>query len=581
MSGKRTVVSRRKFLTLAGVSAAAGLAAACAPAAQPTAAPEATTAPAAEATAAPEPTTAPEPTAAPEPTTAPAEAPAASEQTLIIGRGGDSVALDPAIITDGESARVCLAIYDQLVVLEGASTKPVPWLAESWTTSDSKVWDFKLRADVKFHDGEPLTAQAVKWNFDRWQDPNSKFRFPSQKYEYWDTEMSTIVDTTEVVDDLTFRITLKEATVLILPKLALFNFGIASPKAVEAQGESYATQAGTPVGTGRFKFESWVPNDKITVVRNDDWWGGKVTLPYTQAPKLEKIIWRSIPDNNTRFAEFQAGTLDQADVAQTDLVTLEGNQDFVITITPSLGVGYIAFNFAKPPFDKLEVRQAWAHAVNWDALIETFYGEYGARASCFQPPAILGHNPNLKAFEYNPDLAKELLAKAGLPDGFETDFWYIPVIRGYFPESKALSEAMAADLAKVGITVNLKTEDWGVYLTDRSEGKFPAWALGWGSDNGDPDNFIGYHFIWKDGKTPNVEDAYNNPKLQELLRKGQVVADPAEREKIYQDAEQIVYDDVARIPVAWPVGQAVDRSYVKGRQQWVFRDLLEYFFIEK
>ncbi len=573
MSSRKTLVTRRRFLTLAGMSAAAGLAAACAPAAQqPAAAP--TTAPEAPAAEAP---------AAPEPTTAPTEAPAApaAEQTLIIGRGGDSVALDPAIVTDGESARVCTAIYDTLVVLEGASTRPVPWLAESWSTEDSVVWDFKLRAGVTFHDGEPLTAQAVKWNFDRWQNPDNPFRYPSQKYEYWDTEMSEIVDSTEVVDDLTFRIKLKVPTVLILPKLSLFNFGIASPKAVEAQGESYATQAGTPVGTGRFKFESWVPNDKITAVRNDDWWGGKAALPYTQMPRLNKIIWRSIPDNNTRFAEFQAGTLDQADIAQTDLVTLEGDPNYVFTVTPSLSVGYIAFNHAMPPFDKLEVRKAWAHAVNWDALIETFYSKYAVRATCFQPPAILGHNPNIKPYEYNPDLAKELLAQAGLPDGFETDFWYVPVIRGYFPDSKALSEAMAADLAKVGIRLNLKTQDWGAYLADRKDGKFPVWALGWGSDNGDPDNFIGYHFIWNDGKTPNVEDGYNNPKLQELLRKGQVVSDLAEREKIYQEAEQIVHDDVARIPIAWPATVAVDRSYVKGRKQWVFRDQYENFYIEK
>ena len=558
MFSKKTVVTRRTFLTLAGVSAAAGLAAACAPAAQRPAA---------------------------EPTTAPAEpqAPAApvAEQTLIIGRGGDSVGLDPAIVTDGESARVCTAIYDTLVVLEGASTKTVPWLAESWSTEDSKVWDFKLRAGVKFHDGEPLTAQAVKWNFDRWQNPDHPYRYPSQKYEYWDKEMSGVVQSTEVVDDLTFRITLKEPSVLILPKLALFNFGIASPKAVEAQGESYATQAGTPVGTGRFKFESWTPNDKITAVRNDDWWGSTVTLPYTQMPRITRIIWRSIPDNNTRLAEFQAGTLDTADIAQTDLATLENDPNYVFTVTPSVSVGYIAFNHATPPFDKLEVRKAWAHAVNWDALIETFYSKYAKRATCFQPPSILGHNPNIKPYEYNPELAKQLLTQAGLSDGFETDFWYVPVIRGYFPDSKALSEAMAADLAKVGIRLNLKTEDWGAYLSDRKEGKFPVWALGWGSDNGDPDNFIGYHFIWSDPTKPNVEDGYNNSRLQELLRKGRVVSDIAEREKIYQEAEQIVHDDVARIPIAWPASVAVDRSYLKGRKEWVFRDQYENFYIEK
>ena len=193
----------------------------------------------------------------------------------------------------------------------------------------------------------------------------------------------------------------------------------------------------------------------------------------------------------------------------------------------------------------------------------------------------MGHNPQIKAYEYSPDKAKELLKKAGLEGGFETDFWYIPVVRGYFPDSKALSEAMAADLAKVGIKLNLKTEDWGAYLKDRKDGKFPIWALGWGSDNGDPDNFIGYHFIWSDPTKPNIEDSYNNPKLQELLQKGRTEADPAKRENIYQEAEQIVHDEVPRIPVAWPATPSFQKKYVKGLEQWVFRDRWEYISLEK
>ncbi len=183
-SKKANRLTRRHFLALTGMTAAAGLAA-CAPAAPVAKAPEAATEQApAEAAATVEPTA----------------APAAKESVFIVGRGGDSVGLDPAIMTDGESARVCNPIYDTLTRYDD-KLKIVPWLAESWTTADSKVWDFKLRQGVKFHDGEPLNAEAVKWNFDRWQDPNNPYRYPSQKYEYWDIEFSQLVDTTEVVDD--------------------------------------------------------------------------------------------------------------------------------------------------------------------------------------------------------------------------------------------------------------------------------------------------------------------------------------------------------------------------------------------
>ncbi len=132
-------------------------------------------------------------------------------------------------------------------------------------------------------------------------------------------------------------------------------------------------------------------------------------------------------------------------------------------------------------------------AINRDALVKNFYAEGDMVADGFQPPAILGSKPTLK-IEYNPEKAKALLTEAGFPDGFSTEFWYVPVIRGYSPDGKAIAEAIAVDLAKIGVKVELKTEDWGAYLEHRNEGKFPMWMLGWGSDNGDPDNFIGYHF---------------------------------------------------------------------------------------
>ena len=292
------------------------------------------------------------------------------------------------------------------------------------------------------------------------------------------------------------------------------------------------------------------------------------------------MIFRSIPDNSARFAELQAGTVQQADLAQTDLPAAQADPNLTVNILPSLSTGYIAFQQCTKPFDKPEVRQAIAHAVNWAALIEPFYGKFGQEAGSFQPPAILGSNPGVKPYEYNPDMAKELLKKAGLADGFETDFWYIPVVRGYFPDSKAIGEAIAADLAKVGIKVSLKTEDWGAYLDDRLKGKFSMWMLGWGSDNGDPDNYLGWHFGHPVGE-PKAEDCYGNDKVAQLLIDGRLEADPAKREKIYQQAEVLVHDDVARVPVVWTSGVSVFRKDVKGYQPVVFRSWYEYLWISK
>jgi peptide/nickel transport system substrate-binding protein len=493
--------------------------------------------------------------------------------TLIVGRGGDSVSLDLATVTDGESWRVGGEIMDTLVKLEGTSTKVVPWLAESWESADGKTWTFKLRKGVKFHDGTPADAEAVKWNFDRWRDENNEWRF-GRTFEYYTHEFGedyAIVDT-KAIDETTFQFTLANPSAVVLYKLPLSTFGIASPKAIQEQGDTYGTPAGSAVGSGPFKFVEWVPDDHITLERNPDWWG--------DGPKLDRLIFRSIPDNSARLAELLAGTVHTADLAQTDMATAAADPNIFSIVNPAMSTGYIAFQQCTPPFDKVDVRWAIAHAVNRQALVDTFYTDQDSLATGFQPPAILGSNPDLPEIEYNPDKAKERLAQAGLPDGFKTEFWYIPVIRGYFPDSKAIAEAIAVDLAKVGIEVELMTEDWGAYLEDRNVGKFPMWMLGWGSDNGDPDNYIGWHFIHPVGQ-PKEEDCYDNDELAQLLIDGAQEPDIAKREKIYQQAEQIVHDDMARLPVAWTAGQSFWRNEVKGREPVVFRSWFEKTWIEE
>ncbi len=530
------------------------------------AAPAGSTAPAADATAAPAEEAGATDDSAP--------GPEDMDGTLIVGRGGDTVSLDAGTATDGESARVLGEIVEPLIRLEGTSTKPIPWLAESWETEDSQTWTFHLREGVTFHDGTPFNAEAVKFNMDRWRDPENEFRL-GRTFEYYQYEFGEglAIEEVNVIDDLTLELVLSHPSSVLLNKLSLaFSFGINSPAAIQEQGDTYGTPAGTSVGTGPFKFVEWVPDDHITVERNDDWWGPR--------PNLARIIWRSIPDNSARFAELQAGTIHQADVAQTDLALADADPNLHLYVQPSLSTGYIAFQQCIEPFDKIEVRQAIAHAVNWAAMIPAFYGEYGELAGSFQPPAILGSNPEIQPFAYDPELAQELLTQAGLPDGFTTDFWYIPVVRGYFPDSKAIGEAIAADLAKVGIIVNLVTEDWGAYLEDRLQGEFPMWMLGWGSDNGDPDNYIGYHFAQVPGGEPRAEDCYVNDELGQLLIDGSTVSDTAEREQIYQQAEQIVHDDVARIPVVWATTPIVFRSDVKGYTPVVFRSWYEYIWID-
>ena len=182
----------------------------------------------------------------------------------------------------------------------------------------------------------------------------------------------------KIIDEYTVQVTLKQPSAVLLAKLSLAGvFSMLDPKEVEKQGDKYGTPASKPIGTGPYKFVEWVKDDHITLERNTDWWGG--------APRLAKLIYRSIPDNSARFAELKAGTIFQADLAQTDLPAAAKDPNLTIYKPPALSTGYIAFQQCTKPFDKVEVRQAIAYAVNWGALIKPFYGENGA--ACRLVPA--------------------------------------------------------------------------------------------------------------------------------------------------------------------------------------------------
>jgi peptide/nickel transport system substrate-binding protein len=345
-------------------------------------------------------------------------------------------------------------------------------------------------------------------------------------------------------------------------------FAISSPAAFEAAGEDYGTPAVGAVGTGPFKFVEWVEGDHITVEANADYWGG--------APKVEQIIFRVIPDDSARFLALSAGDihgLEQATVE--DLTTAEGDSNLYILTRPALNTAYLAFNYKLVEFQDIRVREAVAHAINREGLVENFYGNYGEVAKNLLPPLVWGHNDAIEDWAYDPDLSRQLLADAGFPDGLSEvtvaddildvegnvvhaagdklplRLYYMPVTRFYYPSPQEIGEAMAADLANAGFNVELYLEgDWTTYLGSRRDGLLVGmYQLGWGGDNGDPDNFTGYFF--GGGAEPiQREGWYQNVELADLLYQALITPDQAERETMYQQAEQLMHDDIMRIWIA-------------------------------
>jgi peptide/nickel transport system substrate-binding protein len=508
------------------------------------------------------------------PAAAPTEAAtptAEGPKTFIFGRGGDSVQLDSAIVTDGESFRVTGQVLEPLYQFDKGSTKPVPALATGCTPNAAGTeWVCELRQGVKFHDGTDFNADAVIFNFERWRFTTNPYHFASQVFEYYEAQFggfddASLITSVEKTGDYTIKFILSAPQAPFLANLAMDMFAISSPDAIKKNGENYGTPAVGAVGTGPFVFKEWVEGDHITVTANDNYWGGR--------PKIDEIIWRVIPDDSARFLALKAGDIHGLETATVeDLASAETDPELTIMTRPALNTGYLAFNYKIKEFQDINVRKAVAYAINRQAIVENFLGSYGEKATNFLPPSMLGHNTDIEDWTYDTELAKQYLTDAGFPNGLsevtvaedilDADgnvvykagdkiplrFYYMPVTRFYYPSPKEIGEAMAADLAKAGINAELYLEgDWATYLGSRRNGLLVGlYMLGWGGDNGDPDNFHCYFFCT--GKEPIAREGwYQNAKLVDILLEAQTSVDTAVREKLYKQAEQMLHDDVARL----------------------------------
>ncbi len=525
----------------------------------------------------------------------PAEPAAPAEpKTFIFGRGGDSVQLDPSIVTDGESFRVTGQVLEPLYQYEHGTTTAIPALATGCTANaDSSEWTCALREGVKFHDGTDFNADAVIFNFDRWKFTDNPYHFESQTFEYYEYmwfgfDDDSVITAVEKVDDFTVKFVLGAPLAPFLANLAMDMFAISSPAAIEAAGEDYGLPAVGAVGTGPFKFVEWIEGDSITVEANADYWGG--------APGTSEIIFRVIPDDSARFLALKAGDIHAFEQAVVeDLASAEADSDLYVLTRPALNTGYLAFNYKIKEFNDKNVRLAIYHAINRPGLIENFYGDYGEAAETFLPPLIWGKNKDITAYEYDPDVAKQYLADAGFPDGLSEvtiaedivdaegtvlytagdkiplTLFYMPVTRFYYPSPEEIGTAMAADLANAGIIANLELAgDWSTYLGLRRNGHLVGlYMLGWGGDNGDPDNFHNYFFgglsSADEVKEPDAREGwYANQEVATLLYKAAINPDQAERTALYEQVEQLLYDDVARIWIAHNNTPLVFSSTVSG-----------------
>ncbi|MGG3573705.1 ABC transporter substrate-binding protein [Bacillus gobiensis] len=476
------------------------------------------------------------------------------KKTLIYGRGGDSTSLDPITTTEGEAFKVTQNIFETLLEYGEQDTTIQPGLAKKWEVSDDGLtYTFDLEEGVKFHDGTDFNAEAVKFNFDRWMNGDEE-KFPYYTmFGGYKKDEGHVIKEIKVLDDYKIQFILKRPQAPFLKNLAMSPFGIASPAAIEKSGDKFREQ---PVGTGPFKFVDWKPNDRITIEKNEDYWG--------EGAKLDEIIFRSIPENSARLNALQGGEIDIMDgVNPSDLKTIESNPDLKKLERPSMNIGYLGFTVNKEPFNNKLVRQALNYAVNKQEIIDSFYGGLAEPAKNPLPPSLEGYNNDIEEYPYDPEKAKQLLAEAGYPDGFEMDLWAMPVPRPYMPDGMKIAEKIQADFEKIGVKAEIVTYEWATYLDKLTKGEGEAYLLGWTGDNGDPDNFI-YTLLDKDSIGGNNYSYYSNDKLHDILIKAQSDPDQQKRNELYMQAQEIIHDESPWAPLVHSTPILAARSNVEG-----------------
>lgn len=479
----------------------------------------------------------------------------AAPTSLIWGRSGDVFTLDVPLSTDTQTTMVSTQLYNTLTRAKPGEVDVEPDLATSWSASaDGLAWTFHLRHDVTFQDGTPFNAEAVKFNIDRWADPNNTYRPKGGTFEAWDDFVADTYKESRVVDPFTVQIILKTPNAPLLSALSAISFGFASPRSVQQYGGAGVAQH--PVGTGAFKFVEWVRDDHITLEANPSYY-------HRGYPKIGRVIFRVIKDNAARFLALKAGEVQLMELPNPDDVrTAQRDPTMNVNLRPAFNSGWLRFNMNTPIFQDRRIREAVALAIDRRAVVQSLYGGYGQVADQLLPPVMWGRSTRVTGYPFNPARAKQLLAEAQYPNGFSFDFWYMPISRTYFPDGKSIATAIASYMDKVGIRAHLMTEDWATYLKDRATNRFPMFMIGGTGDYGDPDDFWAYNFAKYDPNSSNF--SYNKPELFALIAKARTVTNQAERVRLYAQAADMIAQDVRDIYIAYARVPVLTRKNVAG-----------------
>ncbi len=454
----------------------------------------------------------------------------AEPKVLTIGMDSDPVAFDPALVSDGNSAMVIKETMEGLMAFESGTGKLIPWLAKDYTfTDEGKVVTFTLRENVTFHDGTPFDAEAVKYNFERQMPDNKTEEMPNAGTIFGNVEKVEVLGTYQI------RITLKSRDVTFLTSLAL-NPGceMVSPKAFEADPEAFKKH---PVGTGPYRFATYVEGQYVSLKANEEYWNGRA--------KCDEIVFKIIPDSAVRTSELIAGSIDILQSVDLNSVSqLENTAGVEVKSTPGATISYIALYSNKEPFNNKKVRQALFMGVDREAIVTGLYGNNAVVSKGFIPPTTLGYSDDLEPFAYDPDNAQQLLSEAGYGNGLSVTMLAYNVTKNYNPAGERLAIAIQDNLKKIGVDAEVVVKPWNEFVSELFDENPTGHAIqiGWGSTINDPADFAMLLESKNVGTGLNFAD-WENETYDQLADKAKKTGDLEEREAIYIEMQQLANEE--------------------------------------
>lgn len=470
-----------------------------------------------------------------------------------------------SLTTTNASADV---LMNRLVDFDTVSGKVVPSLADSWEVSaDGLTYVFKLRPEVKFHRTEyfnpsrTLTAEDVKFSFDRMLDPAQPWHkiaqsgFPHAQ----SMQLPALIKKIDALDPLTIRFTLDHPDSTFLATLSM---GFAS--IYSAQYADQLLKAGTPeklnnqpIGTGPFIFGRFQKDASIRYKANRDYFAGK--------PAIDTLVFAITPDANVRLQKLRRNECQIAlSPKPLDVQAAAQEPNLKVESTPAFMTAFVAINNQHPPLDKPEVRQAINLAFDKASYLKAVFEDTAQAANGPYPPNTWSYAKDLPGYPKDLTKARALMAKAGLKDGFKTTIWTRPSGSLLNPNPSLGAQLLQADLAELGIQAEIRVIEWGELIRRAKAGEHDLLFMGWAGDNGDPDNFLTPQFSCAAVQSGTNFARYCDQGLDKLINAGKTTTEQGVRTKLYEQAQGQIQQQALWLPLAHPTAYALTRKEIQG-----------------